>query len=85
MLCVGNPFSDNDTSAKVCTMPKYYGLIAYFTSQDTPSTYNESDVISLPIYTSSERDRIVARLDVPCGDNPSQWLQCGAALFLNTK
>lgn len=53
--------------------------------QDTPDTYNEKEVISLPIYTSSERDRIVARLDVPCGEEQNKWLQCGAALFLSAK
>ena len=62
------------------TVPKYSSSF-----QDTPDTYNEKEVISLPIYTSSERDRIVARLDVPCGENQSQWLQCGAALFLKSQ
>ena len=52
--------------------------------QDSPDTYNSNEVISLPVYYSQERDHIVARIDVPCGGNQSQWLQCGAALFLKT-
>ena len=59
--------------------------VLMFLLQETPNTYSENEVISLPIYTSSERDRIVARLDVRCGDNQSQWLQCGAALFLKSQ
>lgn len=44
---------------------------------------NESrDSISLPVYFSSNREKIVTRLNVPCGPEKDKWLQCGAALFL---
>ncbi|CAM4781010.1 unnamed protein product [Rotaria magnacalcarata] len=40
------------------------------------------EIISLPVYFSSDRDKIVTRLNVPCGSEKEKWLQCGAALFL---
>lgn len=52
--------------------------------QDAPDPYGLDDVISIPVYTSSERDHIVTRMDLPCGGNQSLWLQCGAALFLKS-
>ena len=52
---------------------------------DVPDTYSLDDTISIPVYTSSERDRIVVRMEVPCGGNKNLWLQCGAALFLKTQ
>ena len=56
-----------------------------FYLQDTPDPYEGEEVISLPIYFDITRERIVCRLDVPCGGNISQWLQCGAALFLRSQ
>ncbi|CAL1541204.1 unnamed protein product [Lymnaea stagnalis] len=50
--------------------------------KDSTDPYGIEETISLPIYYSSTRDRIVIRLDVPCGGNVDQWLQTGAALFL---
>ncbi len=50
--------------------------------QDAADVYNPKEVIPLPVYYSAERDHIIAHIDVPCGGNQSQWLQCGAALFL---
>ncbi|KAI8761529.1 cytoplasmic dynein 2 heavy chain 1 [Biomphalaria glabrata] len=35
--------------------------------KESPDPYGMDDVISLPVYYSSTRDRIVTRLDVPCG------------------
>ncbi|XP_022324921.2 cytoplasmic dynein 2 heavy chain 1-like isoform X2 [Crassostrea virginica] len=52
--------------------------------KDAPDPYGLDDVISIPVYTSSERDHIVTRMDLPCGGNQSLWLQCGAALFLKS-
>ncbi|CAF4415162.1 unnamed protein product, partial [Rotaria sp. Silwood2] len=40
------------------------------------------EIISLPVYFSADRDKIVTRLNVPCGSDKDKWLQCGAALFL---
>ncbi|XP_053400577.1 cytoplasmic dynein 2 heavy chain 1-like [Mercenaria mercenaria] len=49
---------------------------------DTPDPYGVDETISIPIYYSADRDRIITKLNVPCGGNKSQWVQCGAALFL---
>jgi len=47
-----------------------------------PLSSNES--ISLPVYYSSDRYKLVANLDLPIGHTPkTMWIQCGAALFLN--
>lgn len=40
------------------------------------------DMILLPLYTSSERVKLVTHICFPCGSNPNQWIQSGAALFL---
>lgn len=40
------------------------------------------DTISLPVYFNASREKIVTRLNVPCGTEKNKWLQCGAALFL---
>uniref|UniRef100_A0A0B6ZVW0 Dynein heavy chain C-terminal domain-containing protein n=1 Tax=Arion vulgaris TaxID=1028688 RepID=A0A0B6ZVW0_9EUPU len=53
--------------------------------KDSPDPYGLEETISLAIYYSSTRDRIVTRLDVPCGGNVDQWLQTGAALFLKNE
>uniref|UniRef100_A0A671UXN0 Cytoplasmic dynein 2 heavy chain 1 n=1 Tax=Sparus aurata TaxID=8175 RepID=A0A671UXN0_SPAAU len=38
--------------------------------------------IWLPLYTNSERVKVVTHICLPCGANPNQWIQTGAALFL---
>uniref|UniRef100_W5MJK1 Cytoplasmic dynein 2 heavy chain 1 n=1 Tax=Lepisosteus oculatus TaxID=7918 RepID=W5MJK1_LEPOC len=48
----------------------------------TIECYSPEECISLPLYTSAERTRVVTNIDVPCGGNSDQWIQCGAALFL---
>lgn len=40
------------------------------------------DTILLPLYTSSERVKLVTHVCFPCGSNPNRWIQSGAALFL---
>ena len=53
--------------------------------QDAPSPYNERESISVPLYYSSDRDRLITRMDVPCSGSRNQWLQCGAALCLKSQ
>ncbi|XP_053561557.1 cytoplasmic dynein 2 heavy chain 1 [Bombina bombina] len=53
--------------------------------QQSGGTYSPGECISLPVYTSAERDRVVTNIDVPCGENQNRWIQCGAALFLKTQ
>ncbi|XP_064157010.1 dynein cytoplasmic 2 heavy chain 1 isoform X2 [Anguilla rostrata] len=50
--------------------------------QSSSGCYPPEECISLPVYTSAERVRVVTNIDVPCGGSPDQWIQCGAALFL---
>ncbi|XP_054598719.1 cytoplasmic dynein 2 heavy chain 1 isoform X1 [Nothobranchius furzeri] len=38
--------------------------------------------ILLPLYSSSERVKVVTHISLPCGANSNQWIQTGAALFL---
>ncbi|XP_024000652.1 cytoplasmic dynein 2 heavy chain 1, partial [Salvelinus sp. IW2-2015] len=45
-------------------------------------SYGPEEVISLPVYTSSERVSVVTHVTLPCGGNPDQWIQNGAALSL---
>jgi hypothetical protein len=39
----------------------------------------------MPLYFSSNRERIVGRLVLPCGSSGDRWIQSGAALFLKDK
>ncbi|XP_028817493.1 cytoplasmic dynein 2 heavy chain 1 isoform X3 [Denticeps clupeoides] len=50
--------------------------------QSAGGSYALEECISLPVYTSAERVRVVTSIDLPCNGNPDQWIQCGAALFL---
>ncbi|XP_052360063.1 cytoplasmic dynein 2 heavy chain 1 isoform X2 [Oncorhynchus keta] len=51
-------------------------------AQCSSGSYGPEEVISLPVYTSSERVSVVTHVTLPCGGNPDQWIQNGAALFL---
>uniref|UniRef100_A0A4W3JMF3 Cytoplasmic dynein 2 heavy chain 1 n=1 Tax=Callorhinchus milii TaxID=7868 RepID=A0A4W3JMF3_CALMI len=53
--------------------------------QNFTGPYSPDEYISLPVYTSAERDRVVTNIGVPCGGNQDQWIQCGAALFLKNQ
>lgn len=52
-----------------------------FQTSATDSTDSEES-IWLPLYTSAERVKVVTHISLPCGPNPNQWIQTGAALFL---
>uniref|UniRef100_A0A8C5PP60 Cytoplasmic dynein 2 heavy chain 1 n=1 Tax=Leptobrachium leishanense TaxID=445787 RepID=A0A8C5PP60_9ANUR len=79
----GNSLSENQhDSPSVSVVPSCY--MAWI-SQQSPSMYFPDECISLPVYTSAERDRVVTNIDVPCGRNKNQWIQCGAALFLKNQ
>ncbi|XP_075448514.1 cytoplasmic dynein 2 heavy chain 1 isoform X2 [Ascaphus truei] len=79
----GNSLSENQhDSPSVSMVPSCY--MAWIPQQSI-STYSPEECISLPVYTSAERDRVVTNIDVPCGRNQNQWIQCGAALFLKNQ
>lgn len=76
----GNRLSENQhDSPSVSAVPPCY--MAWI-PQNASGPYSPEECIPLPVYTSAERVRVVTNIDVPCGGNPDQWIQCGAALFL---
>ncbi|KAI2562559.1 DYNC2H1 isoform 8, partial [Pan troglodytes] len=79
----GNQLSENqlDSPSVSSVLPCFMGWIP----QDACGPYSPDECISLPVYTSAERDRVVTNIDVPCGGNQDQWIQCGAALFLKNQ
>ncbi|KAK2517344.1 Dync2h1 [Columba guinea] len=79
----GNRLSENlhDSPSVSSILPCYMAWIP----QDAYGPYSPEECISLPVYASMERDRVVTNIDVPCGGNQEQWIQCGAALFLKNQ
>ncbi|XP_053164065.1 cytoplasmic dynein 2 heavy chain 1 isoform X1 [Hemicordylus capensis] len=79
----GNRLSENqhDSPSVSSVLPCYMTWIP----QDAYGPYSPEDCISLPVYTSAERDCVVTNIDVPCGGYQDQWIQCGAALFLKNQ
>ncbi|XP_065136472.1 cytoplasmic dynein 2 heavy chain 1 [Paramisgurnus dabryanus] len=45
-------------------------------------SYSPDECISLPVYSSSERPRVVTSVQLPCAGAHDTWIQSGAALFL---
>lgn len=45
-------------------------------------SYSPDECISLPVYSSSERQRVVTSVQLPCAGAHDTWIQSGAALFL---
>lgn len=66
-------------SPSVSAVPTCY--MAWTPQRSGPSPGPE-ECISLPVYTSSERVRVVTQVTLPCGGSPDPWIQTGAALFL---
>ncbi|TRY75069.1 hypothetical protein TCAL_08574 [Tigriopus californicus] len=52
--------------------------------ESSPNSYHENEAIRLPLYYSSEREKIVSYMDVPSGGDNHKWLQAGTVLFLNS-
>uniref|UniRef100_A0A287A3H7 Dynein cytoplasmic 2 heavy chain 1 n=1 Tax=Sus scrofa TaxID=9823 RepID=A0A287A3H7_PIG len=79
----GNRLSENqhDSPSVSSVLPCFMGWIP----QDAYGPYSPDECISLPVYTSAERDRVVINIDIPCGGSQDQWIQCGAALFLKNQ
>uniref|UniRef100_A0A8C3GF25 Cytoplasmic dynein 2 heavy chain 1 n=1 Tax=Cairina moschata TaxID=8855 RepID=A0A8C3GF25_CAIMO len=79
----GNRLSENlhDSPSVSSVLPCYMAWIP----QDAYGPYSPEECITLPVYTSMDRDRVVTNIDVPCGGNQDKWIQCGAALFLKNQ
>ncbi|XP_077154626.1 cytoplasmic dynein 2 heavy chain 1 isoform X5 [Ranitomeya variabilis] len=79
----GNHLSENQhDSPSVSVVPPC--SMAWISQQST-GIYSPGECISLPVYTSAERDRVVTNIDLPCGGDQNRWIQCGAALFLKNQ
>ncbi|XP_070553238.1 cytoplasmic dynein 2 heavy chain 1-like isoform X2 [Ptychodera flava] len=79
----GRHLSENQRdSASVSAIP---ACTVAWIMKDMPDPYSIDECISLPIYFSSAREKIVTHLNVPCGGNQNQWIQTGAALFLKSQ
>ena len=67
-------------SPSITTVPP---CLVSWVANATPPPYPTHRSISLPVYFSAERERLVTCLDVPCGEDQETWVQCGAAMFLS--
>ncbi|XP_033632471.1 cytoplasmic dynein 2 heavy chain 1-like isoform X2 [Asterias rubens] len=78
----GSRLSENQRdSPSVCTIPT---CTVAWVLKDAGEPYNSQDSISLPVYYSADREKIVTHLTVPCGGDQDHWVQTGAALFLKS-
>ncbi|XP_055023019.1 cytoplasmic dynein 2 heavy chain 1 [Boleophthalmus pectinirostris] len=77
----GTHLSENQhDSPSVSAVPPCYMA---WVPQKSPADLGSSEGrIWLPLYTTSERLKVVTHISLPCGANPSQWIQTGAAFFL---
>ncbi|KAM4627347.1 cytoplasmic dynein 2 heavy chain 1 [Polymixia lowei] len=77
----GARLSENQhDSPSVSAVPSCY--MAWVEQSSSADSAVADESIWLPLYTSSERVKVVTQVSLPCGANPSQWIQTGAALFL---
>ncbi|XP_029136209.2 dynein cytoplasmic 2 heavy chain 1 [Labrus bergylta] len=67
-------------SPSVSAVPTCY--MAWVPQKSSADSTASEDNIWLPLYTSSERVKVVTHISLPCGTNSNQWIQTGAALFL---
>ncbi|XP_071951365.1 cytoplasmic dynein 2 heavy chain 1-like isoform X2 [Antedon mediterranea] len=73
--------SNQPNSPSVSSVP---GCTVAWVPKDMGDPYNPSECISLPVYFSAEREKIVTKLTLPCSGNQEIWIQTGAALFLKS-
>uniref|UniRef100_A0A671UTN4 Cytoplasmic dynein 2 heavy chain 1 n=1 Tax=Sparus aurata TaxID=8175 RepID=A0A671UTN4_SPAAU len=67
-------------SPSVSAVPPCY--MAWVPQNSAADSTASEESIWLPLYTNSERVKVVTHICLPCGANPNQWIQTGAALFL---
>ncbi|KAG7479775.1 cytoplasmic dynein 2 heavy chain 1 isoform X1 [Solea senegalensis] len=67
-------------SPSVSAVPLCY--MAWVPQSSVADSAGSEETIWLPLYTSAERVKVVTHICLPCGANPNQWIQTGAALFL---
>ena len=81
----GSQLTENcHDSPSVVAMPPC--MVAWVT-KDAPPPYPQGECLSLPVYQSGSREKLVTCVDVPCGSGGSgergTWIQNNPALFLN--
>lgn len=70
------------TSSSVCEVPE---CLVTWVPLATPDVYGDN-ALSVPLYDSEEREKVVARLTLPCSQSDCEtWIKAGAALFLKAK
>ena len=89
MMLEGAAFDGNRLVASEHDSPTHSmapGCVLAWVPDNLPDHYSREEAIRLPLYLNSERDKIVASLDLPCGSSGSQdkWLQSGTVLFLSS-
>ena len=52
---------------------------------NTPPPYPPQECLSLPVYYSSHRQKLVTKLTVPCGASITTTIQSGAGIFLKNQ
>ncbi|XP_042221258.1 cytoplasmic dynein 2 heavy chain 1-like isoform X2 [Homarus americanus] len=75
-LMHNNHDSPSITVAPMCTvawMPK-----------DLQSRVYQEELLSIPVYSSSDREHLVGSIDIPCHTPHYEWRQAGLAVFLIT-
>ncbi|XP_069679211.1 cytoplasmic dynein 2 heavy chain 1 isoform X2 [Periplaneta americana] len=50
--------------------------------KENAQVYHPGEMISLPLYYTASREKVVTSLDVPCAGDQDKWVQTGAAFFL---
>ena len=72
--------NQRDSLSVIATPP----CLVAWVPRETPPPYQPKECVSLPLYFSSDRYKLVTCLEVPGrgGSKNSQWIQSGAALFL---
>ncbi|XP_068211563.1 cytoplasmic dynein 2 heavy chain 1 [Palaemon carinicauda] len=58
-------------------------MVAWMPKDLQTRVYHE-DLLSLPVYSSSQREKVVVSVDVPCSLPHHEWRQAGLAFFLST-
>uniref|UniRef100_A0A8C4QBH8 Cytoplasmic dynein 2 heavy chain 1 n=1 Tax=Eptatretus burgeri TaxID=7764 RepID=A0A8C4QBH8_EPTBU len=69
-------------SPLVCPVPPCH--LAWL-PQALPGPYASESCISLPVYASIKRDRVLMCVDLPCRGDPELWLLMGVAICINTQ
>ncbi|VDN60500.1 unnamed protein product [Dracunculus medinensis] len=57
-------------------------LLITWIPSETSSYYENSNSVFIPMYTTSNRDDLIAEIQIPCEGDPKKWQIASVALFL---